>query len=384
MNYIFMQKRVLVYKYLPVFVLMGGYLFVFTHYFNEIYSGGDSWKSGDWLINYQGGFVRRGALGELLLKLSDFTKFDLLWLLFTFQVFVYAFVLFFTCRIYLAVDRSKEWAVVFLSPAFLLFPFYDYLGGFRKEIIAFAAFAILAHCYAKLRLNKFSLWVALGLFVIVSLSHELVALTCPFFLYLIYLIRQKGLISLTYARMNYCCYLCFSVLSLWLGLRFYGDVIVAKLICDSLMLRGIGSNICLGSIDSLSIYYYEGIWAKIPHFLFVYLPVFALAMTPILISDWLKKDLLSKILVLLGFAALLPLYVAAYDWGRWIHIYLFFVTILLLVQSCHFRIVMPVLPSSVLFFYLTLWMIPTLYSSGNTANGLLWRAFSITKRLFVY
>ncbi len=125
MNYIFKQKRVLVLNYLPVFLLIGGYLFVFAHYFNEIYSGGDPWKSGDWLINYQGGFVRRGALGELLLKLSDLTKFDLLWLLFAFQVLVYVLVLFFTSRIYLVIDRNKEWAVVFLSPAFLMFPFYD-------------------------------------------------------------------------------------------------------------------------------------------------------------------------------------------------------------------------------------------------------------------
>lgn len=384
MSYIFKQKGDLISKYLPVLVLIGGYLFVVAHYFNEIQSGGEPWKSGDWLINYQGSFVRRGALGELLLKLSDLTKFDLLWLLFVMQVVAYGLVIYFTCRIYLAVSRSKEWAIVFLSPAFLMFPFYDYLGGFRKEIIAFAAFAILAHGYATLRLNKLSLGVALGLFAFVSLSHELIALTCPFFLYLTYLIRKKGLISLPLARISYCLYLGFSVLSLWVGLRFYGDVNAAKMICDSLVLRGIGTNICLGSIDSLSIHYYEEVWAKIPHFLWVYLPVFALAMTPILVSDWLKKDLLSKLILLIGFAALLPLYAVAYDWGRWIHIYLFFVTILLLVQSCHIQIVMPVLPYSVLFFYLTLWMIPTLYASGNTANGLLWRVIGVFKRLSGY
>ncbi len=186
------------------------------------------------------------------------------------------------------------------------------------------------------------------------------------------------------ARISYCLYLSFSVLALLVGLGFYGDVNAAKMICDSLVLRGLGNSICSGSIESLSAQYHEEVWTKIPHFLLLYLPVFALAMTPILVTDWLKKDLLAKWTLLIGFAALLPLYAAAYDWGRWIHIYLFFATILLLVQSCHIRIVMPVLPYSVLFFYLTLWMIPTLYSSGNTANGLLWRAFSITKRLFVY
>jgi hypothetical protein len=140
----FKQKGVRLSRYLPVLLLVGGYLFVVAHYFNEMRAGGEPWKSGDWLINYQGGFVRRGALGELLLKLGDLAKFDLLWLLFVLQVAVYSLVLYLTCRIYVAVDRCKEWALVLLSPAFLMFAFYDYLGGFRKEIIAFAAFAILA------------------------------------------------------------------------------------------------------------------------------------------------------------------------------------------------------------------------------------------------
>jgi hypothetical protein len=384
MSDIFKQKGVLQSRYLPVLVLIGGYLFVVAHYFNEIRAGGEPWKSGDWLINYQGGFVRRGALGELLLKFSDLAQFDLLWLLFTLQVAVYSLVIYFTCQIYVAVDRSKEWAVILLSPAFLMFAFYDYLGGFRKEIIAFAAFAILAHGYASLKVSKISLGVALGLFALGSLSHELVALTCPFFLYLTYLVQKRELISRPLALISYCFYIGLSALSLWFGLRFYGDVSVAKMICESLVLRGIGANICLGSIDSLSIHYNEGVWAKIPHFLWVYLPVFALAVTPILVSDWLKKDPLSKLIVLVGFVALLPLYAVAYDWGRWIHIYLFFVTILLLAQSCHVRLVMPALPRSVLIFYLTLWMIPTLYASGNTTNGLLWRVVGVFKRLSGY
>ena len=384
MSDIFKQKGVLLFRYLPVLILIGGYLFVVAHYFNEIRAGGEPWKSGDWLINYQGGFVRRGALGELLLKLSDLAKLDLLWLLFTLQVAVYGLVIYLTCRMYVAVDRRREWVAVLLSPAFLMFAFYDYLGGFRKEIIAFAAFVILAYGYSTLKLPKLALGVALGLFTLGSLSHELVALTCPFFLYITYLIRKKELISRPLALVSYGFYIGFSAVSLWFGLRFYGDVSVAKMICESLVLRGIGANICLGSINSLSIHYNEGVLAKIPHFLWVYLPVFALAMTPILVSDWLKKDPLSKLIVLVGFVALLPLYAVAYDWGRWIHIYLFFVTILLLAQSCHVQITMPVLPGSVLIFYLTLWMIPTLYASGNTTNGLLWRVVGVSKRLLGY
>lgn len=33
----------------------------------------DTWHMGDWLINYQGGFVRRGFLGEIIYQCSEYT-----------------------------------------------------------------------------------------------------------------------------------------------------------------------------------------------------------------------------------------------------------------------------------------------------------------------
>ncbi|EHL32856.1 hypothetical protein [Legionella drancourtii] len=32
-----------------------------------------TWHMGDWLINYQGGFVRRGFLGEFIYQLANYT-----------------------------------------------------------------------------------------------------------------------------------------------------------------------------------------------------------------------------------------------------------------------------------------------------------------------
>ena len=44
----------------------------------------DSWTIGEWLINYQGGFVRRGLLGEVIFLISDFfsiTPIYLIWII---------------------------------------------------------------------------------------------------------------------------------------------------------------------------------------------------------------------------------------------------------------------------------------------------------------
>ncbi len=366
----------------PLILLFACLFAVFVHYFNEVTAGGDPWKTGDWLINYRGGFVRRGALGEIFLLLSETFNLKLLWVTFLFQVGVYSIAIYYVARLYLAVSRTKEWSLVLLSPAFFLFAFYDYLGGFRKEIIAFAAFSILADQYARSRLSWLKLFFSYFLYFIGCMSHELIALTCPFFLYITYLLRQKDILSVTIAKISYLFFVVNAVTGVWIGIRFYGDGTFVKAICNSIIGQGVGPNICLGAIDSLSIRYADGVLSKIGHFVWVYLPVFALALTPVLVSDWFKHDRRSFAVLGVGFFCLSPLFLVAYDWGRWIHIFLFFTTVLFLAQSVYMPIRFPKISSVVLIFYLTLWMIPTLYASGNMTNGFFWRFVSILKRLF--
>jgi hypothetical protein len=366
----------------PVVVLLTGMSAVIARYFNEVLSGGEPWKSGDWLINYRGGFVRRGALGEIFLRLSESLSIKLLWVSFFFQVGSYLIAIYYVARLYLARIRPKEWSLVILSPAFLLFAFYDYLGGFRKEIIAFAAFSILADQYARSRFSRSKLFVSYFLYFIGCMSHELIALTCPFFLYITYLLRQKNVLSEPVAKASYLFFVTNAVIALWIGIHFYGDSSFVTAICYSIIEQGVSPNICLGAIDSLSIRYTDEVLSKVGHFVWFYMPVFALALTPILISDWYKNDRRSFVVLALGFFCLSPLFLVAYDWGRWIHIFIFFATVLLLAQSICMPIRFPKISAIVLVFYLALWMIPTLYASGNTTNGLFWRLVSIMNRFF--
>ena len=47
------------------------------------------WSIGDWLINYQGGFVRRGLSGELFYTLSQITHINPGFFAFLFQIVFY-------------------------------------------------------------------------------------------------------------------------------------------------------------------------------------------------------------------------------------------------------------------------------------------------------
>ena len=46
--------------------------------FYEAVNSNKGWQYTDWLINYQGGFTRRGLAGELILRFSLLTKIGLI------------------------------------------------------------------------------------------------------------------------------------------------------------------------------------------------------------------------------------------------------------------------------------------------------------------
>ena len=53
--------------------------------FYSFYTEYSGWQYVDWLINYQGGFVRRGLVGEFLFQIHNIINIDLDILIFTFE-----------------------------------------------------------------------------------------------------------------------------------------------------------------------------------------------------------------------------------------------------------------------------------------------------------
>jgi hypothetical protein len=127
--------------------------------FRNSFPGSYAWS--EMLINYQGGFVRRGLLGEIAYSLD--------WLI-SARELITACVITLYCfvgawLVYLASRASLMVAALFLlSPATLLFPLYDFLAFGRKDIFILAAIAgsvIIVQHYEKNR--------ALGMIILVYL-----------------------------------------------------------------------------------------------------------------------------------------------------------------------------------------------------------------------
>jgi hypothetical protein len=336
------------------------YFFVFLfsfRYGQAILAGGDSWKTGDWLINYEGGFVRRGLIGQVLYELSGL-GFNLLWSAFVLQTAIYILIAHYTLKLFFATERGTAWLLFLFSPAFIfLFPLYGIEGGFRKEILLFLSFCLLAYGLLDNKVSHKHVIVSLLVYCVAVFSHELAA---PCLVFIVYLLIQAKKNTSNRAAIN--AYILFFILTGVTGgllaLVKHGNLEVQHQICNSLLIAGLKGDICSGAIAWLQYDTHYGIRQVAAIFktsISVYPFLFAMAFLPFLLTDWCKKTVF---ILVLGFAALLPLYIVALDWGRWIHIYIFMISTILLLESANTLVTIRRVSLLGVFLYACIWSIP--------------------------
>lgn len=99
-----------------------------------------SWVTGDWLINYENGFVRRGLFGNFLLYLDDYLGVNAIDFLVFFRISVYVFIfLFFVLISFIKKINILDFCA-FISPWSISFHIYWFSAGGRKEIVLFLCF----------------------------------------------------------------------------------------------------------------------------------------------------------------------------------------------------------------------------------------------------
>ena len=84
--------------YLRLYLII---LFLFaTFFFFQKYNNTVEWTISEWLINYQGGFTRRGFLGEVIFQLNKFTNLTLRETILLFQILSYLIYFYLVFRLY--------------------------------------------------------------------------------------------------------------------------------------------------------------------------------------------------------------------------------------------------------------------------------------------
>lgn len=344
------------------FVLCGALVFFLTNYFFSVLFESDSWNLADWLINYEAGFIRRGLIGQLIIFIADFFSINIKWLSFTLQAMTWISIYYLTSRIYSLRRREKEWLLLLLSPAFLLFPFFDVGAGLRKEIILFLSFAVLAYGYAKQELSKPAVLISYILFVVASFSHELATLATVFFVFVFFKLYQQALLTKKQLLWYSALFILTAFIAGLSAIIFKGDKYIADAICRSLTSRGLNDHICTGAIRWLSYdskqtleFMSEEIFGRKFRYFVRYPVTILLAITPLFFIRPFTR--LNISFFILSFICFLPLYPIAKDWYRWIYIYTTLTFLFILADSITHNYSLKRIHGFWIFLYLTIWSV---------------------------
>lgn len=344
------------------------------------------YKTGEWLINYDYGFVRRGLFGSFFTQPAKFLNFSsstLVWIIFITQNIFYFLIFYFIQKIYLLNKKNYFTLLLLFSPAYILFPYYDFAGGYRKEIIVFLSFTILAYSYCKKIESKKIIWGSLILYIIAMLSHESAIFVLPFFLFIILRIKENNLLNYKVANKFIILFTTSAFIIFLLSFLNAFDVqrngIIINNNCNYFISIGFDKQICetFFFIERSFIQFLNERISSFYSAITINFLLFFLSILPVFFSNWIKKEK-NKSLIIIGVVFILPLFVISHDWGRWIHIYIFFLFTTILAENNKKNYKNKTIPLFFVIGYLTLWSLPHC-CSVKVGDGIFLKQINIIK-----
>ena len=298
----------------------------------------DMWEYGEWLINYQHGFVRRGIIGEFIFLLSKIFQHNIE--IAYFIVLSIIVVLYYLLNYIFLKDIKLNFVnlLIIFSPLFYLFFIVISKVRIRKEIILYTFYLFyLIH----LSSNDFTLkknWKFILLFPILLLNHEGTFFYLPYLIIpLLFIVKNNKKKELIYQISAL-----FIISILVEILLFYnkGTTDHTLSICKSLgnfapdkctwwgPFFGLGQTLGddFGSVDNKDWFFYKVNFKTYLGFFFyifyAFLPIFCF----ITLSRFQKNYFLVNkkvyiLILLLTFLYSLPLFLLVHDWSRWFSIH---------------------------------------------------------------
>ena len=116
-------------------------IFAYFFLFIKHQVGNDSTMS-EWFINYEGGFTKRGFVGQLAVELTRLFKSNLRWVIFLLQSFICTIYFFLLYQLLKNLKCERIIVLSIFTPIFILYPIAEIEVLARKEIIIFSFFLI--------------------------------------------------------------------------------------------------------------------------------------------------------------------------------------------------------------------------------------------------
>jgi len=145
----------------------------------------------EWLINYQGGFTRRGLIGEICFVVADFFDLKLRFVIFMFQSFISLIYILLIYQFIKGIPKNILTVIAIFSPIFLLYPVAEIEVLARKEIFIFIGFIIFLNLSNIKIDNNYSFIYIFLIFPLLCLIWEPVIFFTPFIIY-VFLIKNHN------------------------------------------------------------------------------------------------------------------------------------------------------------------------------------------------
>ncbi len=328
------------------------------------------WLTGDWLINYSNGFIRRGLLGELADYLYRNHAISHISTIFFIKLFLYAIY----CVAFLCLCIRKKiglFEIMLILSAWAFFFDLNYpTASGRKELILFSAFTLYALIKtfsrkqesASVFFKQWDFWYLLILLPLILLTHEGLFFFYQYFL--LFALMGKEDIRNTVIKF-FIPYSISLAIFILVSVGYPGDSNDANVICQTLLNANLNESICNGAIMALGGFEYEIHTA----YFIAYSIIFTLTFSALMLYAYKALDRREynrcTVAIFVFMLPTIPLYVFASDWGRWIHIAAMLTFICILSNKTHEKIsfyegkgIYGLLVVVISVIYVTTWKIP--------------------------
>jgi hypothetical protein len=279
------------------------------------------------LVNYDGGFIRRGLLGEIITSLSLNFSFPIKNIFTLLHLINY--ILFFFFNYYLFKKFKKNFLFYFFifSPIYLFYPLVAITTKYAEHIIQREAYILtifLSLVILGLNFKNRNLVLVLSLITIIfsTFLYELTILCYPFFFTIYYIFLKKNNFLINYFEILIALFLC-SLLIIF-HLLFYGENNL------TLMINNLNSNFGFNykssdllyswlnkDISKQIIFFIDGFKLNyILKYLFYSHPIILL----IIINHNFIKDKIYLFLFNISIISFSVVFAIATDWARFVHI----------------------------------------------------------------
>ena len=308
--------------YLKIYLIIL-YLFAVFFFFQK-YNNYVEWTISEWLINYQGGFTRRGLIGEIVFQISKLSSLTIRETIFTFQITTYLLYFYLLYKFLKDTNNNILFIFAIFSPLFVIYPIAEVEVLGRKEIFIYVSFLLVVNIFSIKNIQNRHYFYFSIILMISCLIWEGFVIYISYFIFI--LILKNNLVL----NKSFLTKLTISLIPLSISFYFVFfhrlDENGLKMMCQSI-------NECYGAISylnrSLSSNISEVTSKFQISFLIRYILVLIIGFFPLFLliknsklnyKQRFKNDYFYLIFFIIIFTPSLIFYYIAQDWGRWVSI----------------------------------------------------------------